>query len=145
MRPTPMRNTEDIMIVRRSKFLTLVQTAMSNREFQFVRQACLIWMASFPGDLLVNFIYASVLAELGDKEMALATVERLIRFDPEFTEAVTLYNRLTNHVNIEYETALSYLNRSISNDKPMSPWLSALIQSRNEFESGEFAAAEKPF
>ncbi len=143
MRPTPMRNTEDIMIVRRSKFLTLVQTAMSNREFQFVRQACLIWMASFPGDLLVNFIYASVLAELGDKEMALATVERLIRFDPEFTEAVTLYNRLTNHVNIEYETALSYLNRSISNDKPMSPWLSALIQSRNEFESGEFAAAEK--
>ena len=143
MRPYPTQNTEDLMIVRRSKFLTLVQTAMSNREFQFVRQACLIWMASYPGDLLVNFIYATALVELGDKEMALATLERLIRFDPEFTEALSLYTRLTDHTSIETETALSYLNRSITVDKAFSPWLPALNQARSDFESGDYGAAEK--
>lgn len=143
MRPYPTQNTEDVMIVRRSKFLTLVQTAMSNREFQFVRQACLIWMASYPGDLLVNFIYATALVELGDKEMALATLERLIRFDPEFTEALSLYTRLTDHTSLETETALSYLNRSIPVDKAFSPWLPALNQARSDFESGDYGAAEK--
>lgn len=143
MRPYTQQNAEDLMIVRRGKFLTLVQTAMSNREYQFVRQACLIWMASYPGDLLVNFIYASALVELGDKEMAKATLERLIRFDPEFTEAISLYARLIDHANIENETALNYLNREISPDKQLAPWLPALIQARVDFEAGEYSSAEK--
>jgi hypothetical protein len=143
MRPYPINNAEEIMIVRRSKFLTIVQTAMSNREFQFVRQACLIWMASYPGDLLVNFIYATALVELGDNDMAIATLERLIRFDPEFTEALALFARLKNHNNIDIETALSYLTRNIVPDKSLSPWLSALNQARAEFEAGEYSAAEK--
>lgn len=143
MRPYPQQNAEDLMIVRRGKFLTLVQTAMSNREYQFVRQACLIWMASYPGDLLVNFIYASALVELGDKEMAMATLERLIRFDPEFTEALNLFARLTLHANIENETALSYLNREVPAGKQLSPWLPALVQARAEFEAGEVGNAEK--
>jgi len=143
MRPYPTNNAEDIMIVRRSKFLTIVQTAMSNGEFQFVRQACLIWMASYPGDLLVNFIYASALVELGDKEMAVATLERLIRFDPEFTEALTLYARLIKQANIDIETALSYLTRSVVPNKSLSSWLPALNQARSEFESGDYSSAEK--
>ena len=136
MRPYPINNAEEIMIVRRSKFLTIVQTAMSNREFQFVRQACLIWMASYPGDLLVNFIYATALVELGDNDMAIATLERLIRFDPEFTEALALFARLKNHNNIDIETALSYLTRNIVPDKSLSPWLPALNQAGAEFEAG---------
>jgi len=143
MRPYQSQNTDDIMIIRRSKFLTLVQTAITNREFQFVRQACLIWMASYPGDLLVNFIYASALVELGDTEMALATLERLLRFDPEFTEALSLYSRLSGKSNVENETALAYLTRSVSLDKTLSPWLPALNQARSEFESGDYNAAEK--
>lgn len=143
MRPYPIQNNDDMMIIRRSKFLTLVQTAMTNHEYQFVRQACLIWMASYPGDLLVNFIYASVLVELGDNAMALATLERLIRFDPEFTEALSLYSRLTNKSNPENETALAYLTRSVTLDKTHSPWLPALNQARSEFESGDYGTSEK--
>ena len=70
MRPYNARKSDEVLVVRRGKFLTLLQTALSNREFQFARQASLIWLASYPGDLLISFSYASVLADLGDTEIA---------------------------------------------------------------------------
>ena len=56
MRPYNARKSDEVLVVRRGKFLTLLQTALSNREFQFARQAALIWLASYPGDLLISFI-----------------------------------------------------------------------------------------
>ena len=72
MIPYQVTKNEDPTLVRRGKFLTLLQTAMAKHEYQFARQAALIWLASYPGDLLVSFVYASVLSELGDTEMAAA-------------------------------------------------------------------------
>jgi hypothetical protein len=47
MIPYRVTKNDEAMIVRRGKFLTLVQTAMNKRELQFVRQACLIgWQAT---------------------------------------------------------------------------------------------------
>lgn len=82
MRPYSAHKSDEVLIVRRGKFLTLLQTAMVNREFQFARQAALIWLASYPGDLLVNYMYAHILAELGDTEMAATNLEKIMAFDP---------------------------------------------------------------
>ena len=90
MRPMQSPTPEEVVTVKRGKFLTLLQTALAQRELQFVRQACLVWLASYPGDLLVNFVYATALSELGDKNMAKASLEKTIKYDPEFTEAVSL-------------------------------------------------------
>ncbi len=71
----------------------MLQTALGSREFQFARQASLIWLASYPGDLLINFIYANILAELSIIEMAKANLEKILGYDPEFTEAVSLLDQ----------------------------------------------------
>ena len=143
MRPYSAHKSDEILIVRRGKFLTLLQTAMVNREFQFARQAALIWLASYPGDLLVNYMYAHILAELGDTEMAATNLEKILAFDPEFTEAATLLDQMTSQSNPDVSATKTYLQRSPSSQAVPAAWLPALIQARNAYESGDLATAEK--
>ena len=143
MRPYSVHKSDEVLIVRRGKFLTLLQTAMLNREFQFARQAALIWLASYPGDLLVSYMYAHVLAELGDTEMAATNLEKMLAFDPEFNEAATLLDQLTDQSNPDVSATKAYLQRSASSSAARAAWLPALVQARNAYESGDLAAAEK--
>jgi len=142
MKPYSAQKKEEILIVRRGKFLVLLQTAIASREFQFARQAALIWLASYPGDLLVNFMYAQTLAEFGDVEMAVTNLENLLRNDPEFTEAAVLLDRLTGQSNPDFVAARVYLQRGGTSTGTVS-WLPALIEARHAYESGDLAAAEK--
>ncbi len=143
MRPYNARKSDEVLVVRRGKFLTLLQTALSNREFQFARQAALIWLASYPGDLLISFIYASVLAELGDTEMAIKNLSKLLAYDPEFVEAASLLDRLTGESNRETHANQLYLQRGVSKGKSPTSWLDGLIAARNAWESGDLTGAEK--
>lgn len=143
MRPYNARKNDEVLVVRRGKFLTLLQTALNNREFQFARQATLIWLASYPGDLLISFIYASVLAELGDTEMAIKNLGKLLAYDPEFVEAASLLDRLTGERDPETHANQIYLQRSASKTKSPTSWLDGLIAARNAWESGDLTGAEK--
>ncbi len=143
MRPYNARKIDEVLVIRRGKFLTLLQTALSNREFQFARQASLIWLASYPGDLLINFIYASVLSELGDTEMASKNLAKLLAYDPEFVEAASLLDRLTGESNRDTHANLLYLQRGTSGAKSPTAWLEGLIAARNAWESGDLTGAEK--
>ncbi|MEL7626074.1 MAG: hypothetical protein AAGU15_04375 [Anaerolineaceae bacterium] len=143
MRSYSTHKNDEVLIVRRGKFLTLLQTAIINREYQFARQAALIWLASYPGDLLVNYMYALVLAELGDTEMAASNLEKLLSFDPEFTEAATLLDNLTGGSKPDIAATKAYLQRGTSVSASKAAWLPALVQARNAYESGDLATAEK--
>ncbi|NLB71106.1 MAG: hypothetical protein GX797_03765 [Chloroflexi bacterium] len=143
MRPYSAQKSEETLIVRRGKFLTLLQTALTNREYQFARQAALIWLASYPGDLLVNFIYAQVLAELGDTEMAVTNLEKILSFDPEFVEATNLLDHLLSHTNSDIAASKAYLQRGSSSASIRAGWLPALVAARNAYEAGDLNAAEK--
>lgn len=143
MRPYNARKSDEVLVVRRGKFLTLLQTALSNREFQFARQASLIWLASYPGDLLISFIYASVLAELGDTEMAVRNLSKLLSYDPEFVEAASLLDRLTGESSPDIHANYLYLQRGIPKTKSPTKWLDGLIAARNAWESGDLTGAEK--
>ncbi len=134
-----------IPTVRREKILTLLQTALRKRELSFARQACLLWLANYPGDLLVNFVYASILAELGDKDLAKSNLAKLCRLDPEFVEATRLYVQLLGNSSgaAELKAHLAYL----TNDPSLSPkppkWLKPMLAARQAMSSGDKAAAEK--
>ena len=141
MRPYNARKSDEVLVVRRGKFLTLLQTALSNREFQFTRQASLIWLASYPGDLLISFIYASVLAELGDTEMAVRNLSKLLSYDPEFVEAASLLDRLTGESSPDIHANYLYLQRGIPKTKSPTKWLDGLIAARNAWESGDLTGA----
>lgn len=143
MRPYSAQKSEDVLIVRRGKFLTLLQTALANREFQFARQTALVWLASYPGDLLVNFIYAQVLAELGDSEMAITNLEKILSYDPEFVEATNLLDHLLNHSQSDVAASKAYLSRVNSSAAIGVNWLPDLIAARNNYEAGDLANAEK--
>ena len=143
MRPYSAQKSEEVLIIRRGKFLTLLQTALTSREYQFARQAALIWLASYPGDLLVNFIYAQVLADLGDTEMAVTNLEKVLSFDPEFTEATNLLDHLLNQSNSDIAASKAYLQRTSSSASIRSEWLPALITARNAYEAGDLTTAEK--
>ena len=145
MIPYRLPKNDEAMIVRRGKFLTLVQTAMNKRELQFVRQACLIWLASYPGDLLVNYIYAAILAELGDTEMAVGALQKIIAYDPEFTEAMSLLSQLVNGeaIDIEYHSSLAYLQRNPAPVPPIAKWFAPFMNARQAYEAEDQSAAEK--
>jgi hypothetical protein len=131
--------------VRREKMLTLLQTALRKKELPFARQACLLWLANYPGDLLVNFVYTSILAELGDKDLAQSNLAKLCRLDPEFVEATRLYVQLLGNASgaSEAKASLAYL----TNDATLAPkppkWLKPLLAARLAMNSGDKASAEK--
>ncbi len=144
MNRPPTRKLSEAVMVRRGKFLTLIQTALGLRELQFSRQASLIWLANFPGDLLVNFVYASVLAEMGDIEIAATNLEKILKYDPEFTEAASLFHQLRPYaLGGELGSTLAYLQRTSPNEASPAAWLNSLVTARQAFESGNLAEAEK--
>ena len=145
MRPYDARKSDEILVLKRGKFLTLLQTAILNREFQFARQAALMWLAAYPGDLLINYMYASVLSELGDQEIAAAQLEKILKYDPEFTEAVSLMTRISAppSQNTDYRSTLAYLQRTSFNSGNYARWLKPLEAARQAYDSGDLPAAEK--
>ncbi len=145
MIPYQVSKSEDPVIIKRGKLLTLLQTALAKRELQFGRQACLIWLASYPGDLLVNFVYASILAELGDPEMAASSLQKILRYDPEFVEALSLLSQIQDEeiVDPEIHSALSFLQRIPAPVPPTTKWLTPLMNARYAYEMGDLPAAEK--
>ncbi|MEA4811947.1 MAG: hypothetical protein VB108_05190 [Anaerolineaceae bacterium] len=131
--------------VRREKLLALLQTALRKKELAFARQTSLLWLSNYPGDLLVNFVYASVLAELGDKDLACANLAKICRLDPEFIQAVRLYAQVAENSAEagEVRAALAYL----SNDPSLAPkapkWLKPALAARQAMRSADKASAEK--
>lgn len=144
MRPYQTRKNDEALVVKRGKFLTLLQTALNIGEWQFARQAALIWLASYPGDLLVNYSYASALNALGDADMAIAKLENILRYDPEFTEAVGLLSQIGDRAAYaEQNAALAFLRRTYQEGDAQVRWLGPLVAARQAYESGDLESAEK--
>lgn len=75
--------------------------------------------------------------------MAKANLEKILGYDPEFTEAVSLLDQLYSHSNVDVAASKAYLQRSSSSAASRAEWLPALIEARNAYESGDLTAAEK--
>lgn len=133
-------------IIKRSAFIPMLKTALDARQDQFARQACLSWLANFPGDLYVSFLYASSLVNLGDLELAITILDKISKVDPEFYEAISLLDSLTS-VDSPVKTAivsiLQYLSRKTSTPLYPAPWLSDLEKARQAFENNILEDAEK--
>lgn len=72
---------------RREVFIALLQAAIMAHEYRFAREAGLIWLAAFPGDLLINLLYAQALLGEGRSRQALPVLHGIVQTDPEFLEA----------------------------------------------------------
>jgi tetratricopeptide (TPR) repeat protein len=83
--PNPVRNSKPKY--RREIFITMLRAANMAHEYRFAREAGLVWLAAFPGDLLVNLLYAQALLGEGRPRQALPVLHGIIQTDPEFLEA----------------------------------------------------------
>ena len=80
--------------ISRDDQLTIINVAFRNKEFKFIRQIVLNWLAAYPGDIYFNFLYAKALIEEGKTTQALPILEMIEAADPEFAPAYELHHKV---------------------------------------------------
>ena len=73
--------------ISRDMYLSLVQAGLIVKQYGFSREAVLLWLAHFPGDLWANLLYARVMIGEGRINQAIQILNGLVEADPEFIEA----------------------------------------------------------
>ena len=132
-------------IIKRFPFVTMVKSALNVGQVQFARQACLSWLANFPGDLGVSLLYAKSLAKLGEIELAITILDKIATVDPEYAEALDFLASLSSDasdIKSELRDILNYLKRD--NEPPASTeWINSMRSAREAFIQGNNETAEK--
>ena len=102
---TPLSNPpSDTRPIPRHLFLRMVQAAIRLGHSRFAQQACLNWLAVYPGDLPISLLYANLLMQDDRSEQALPVLARLCQVDPEYLEAVQAYLKAQNGLQIQGES-----------------------------------------
>ncbi len=73
--------------ITRREFIGLLNTALSVKEYRFVRQGALAWLAIFPGDLFINYLLANGFIGEGKVQQAGQILDKVVNCDPEFWQA----------------------------------------------------------
>ena len=77
--------------ISRETFLLMLNAALDQRSYRFARQAALEWLSDYPGDLVVNLLLARSWLGEGNVNNARDILDKLVAFDPEFSEAYYYY------------------------------------------------------
>lgn len=81
-----MKASQTLKSISRERLFLLLRTALSTQSYRFARQASLLWLSAYSGDLEVGCMLAQALAGEGKKDQAIKILERLVEVDPEFRE-----------------------------------------------------------
>lgn len=82
-----MKASQTLKSISRERLFLLLRTALSTQSYRFARQASLLWLSAYSGDLEVGCMLAQALSGEGKREQAIKILERLVEVDPEFCEA----------------------------------------------------------
>ncbi len=125
----------------RYKFLTILNAGNENEEHQFVKQACMLWLVNYPGDIYVQYQQALNFANLGKPEQAVSILKSLIELDPQFIEAYQSLSGLNedSEVKNETEAIIAYLTEETQPSGLADDWLNPLWEARQAYTSGDLA------
>jgi tetratricopeptide (TPR) repeat protein len=123
----------------RYKFLTILNAGNETEEHQFVKQACMLWLVNYPGDLYVQLQQAVNYAQLGKRDQAVSILKSLIGLDPQFIEA---YKALAALAADDAESAdllaiATYLTQADPPAGRSEDWLTTLWEARKAYSAGE--------
>ncbi len=76
-----------IRYLNRAEYIKMLQVAHQCKSYRFMRQACLHWLAIYPGDLEVQYLQAIGVWNEGKPDQASVVLERICRLDPEYLQA----------------------------------------------------------
>jgi hypothetical protein len=131
--------------IQRDMLLQLLSTALNQREFRFVRQAALMWLASYPGDYKINFLLARALLLESKTSQSLPILKKIYLTDPEYLPAVAA---LCDHPNADTPTIASartdfyILNDGQPTQASYPSWANSAKEARKLLLAGDPAQAE---
>jgi len=129
--------------IDRYRFLTILNAADHCEEYPFAKQATMLWLANFPGDLYVKYYQAKTFIKTGKIDQGRLLYESLIELDPLFIEPIKDMSELTAKKDLQsrYRSIYQYLTKNKSFNQAQETWLSPLWEARSKFEQGDFTNA----
>ncbi len=127
----------------RYRFLTLLNTAHECEEYQFAKQASMLWLVNYPGDLYVQYHQALTKAYLDNKEQAITQLESIIEQDPLFIEPIQSLRDLKpygDQQELYHSLSLYLTEKQVPSDWPDN-WLKPMWQARLSFKQGDYEGA----
>ncbi len=127
----------------RYQFLTIVNAAHQCEEYQFAKQAAMLWLVNYPGDLYVQHLQALTMSKLNKTNQSVELFEGLLEQDPQFVEpAKALTEILQNKDKRQrHQEIIQYLTMANPPSELKQKWLTPLWDARNEISAGKFEAA----
>lgn len=129
--------------IDRYRFLTILNAAHQCEEFQFAKQATMLWLANFPGDLYVKYYQAKTFIKSGKVNQGKLLYENIIDLDPLFIEPIKDLSELASVKDLKnrYQAIYQYLAKSNPLDETQETWIAPLWTARSKFEQGDLPAA----
>lgn len=129
--------------VDRYRFLMILNAANKCEEFQFTKQATMLWLVNYPGDLFVKYHQALAFAHLDQKEQATSLLEELVEWDPLFPEPTRALSQLSPAPDRRayHADVLRYLKYEDPSNNGSMKWLSPLWQARHAYDQGDLDRA----
>ena len=78
------------ILINRSQFIELSNTAYQVENFAFAKRIIISWLKKYPSDLWIQYRLAIILYKLGLKDEAIRLSEIIVDHDPEFIEVWAL-------------------------------------------------------
>jgi hypothetical protein len=129
--------------LERYRFLMLLNAANQCEEFQFAKQASMLWLVNYPGDLFVKYHQAMAFAKLDQKYQALNLLEGLTEQDPLFLEPNRALSELSEAADRRafYADVTQYLEKKMPPVETAGKWLSTLWEARFAYSQGDLDQA----
>ncbi len=141
-----MRHSINPRVFTRKSFLQLLEASLESGSYRFARQAALNWLAVFPGDLTIQLYLGKAHLAEGKLAQALPVVERVCRYDPEYSEAqetlATIYRKIDSDKFFIPQAASAILsNGPVTSEFP--EWVSWHLAARKANEAGNLAQTDQ--
>ena len=135
--------SDDMHTIDRYRFLTILTAAQKCEEFQFIKQATMMWLVNYPGDLYVQYQQALALENLNNHSQAIGLFESLVQQDPMFVEPNEALSKFSDHEEKRqfYKSITDYLKQENAADQASDSWIAPLWIARAEFAQGNIEEA----
>jgi hypothetical protein len=129
--------------IDRYRFLMILNAANQCNEYQFEKEAAMLWLVNYPGDLHVKYHQAMAFAHLGQQAKAVACLEKLMVWDPMFPEPSQALSQLAASAEQRsYHAAVyQYLEQKTTPMSSSVQWLAPLWDARDAYSRHDFEAA----
>ena len=132
-------------MIDRDHLVRLLNNGLEVKSYRFTRQAALAWLASFQGDLGVELYYVKTLVKEDRGQQAAQILEKILRHDPMFIDALALGLELLPQHNLQLAAKANGVYQALgekpSQNSELPDWGFQLLQVRQQISNRQFDLA----